>query len=157
MEVIVKNTKHRYPDLEKLKNRLEGQVRTLESQLQDAQKQLSSVMVTLSLLKGQEPFSMALFPTSTVSANELRGLTMLQALTKIARANNNRFKLITAKDLLVRSGVTKSPKNAANIIFTVIKRSGMFKKVGRGEYALVPEDNGSMIPPDPDDQEQPIQ
>jgi hypothetical protein len=63
----------------------------------------------------------------------------LEALTKIAKANNNRLKLITAKDLLLRAGVTKSRKNANNIIFNVIKRSELFKRVAPGEYELVQE------------------
>jgi hypothetical protein len=67
----------------------------------------------------------------------LQGLTQLQALVKIAKANNNRFKLSIAKDLLLRAGVTKSPKNANNIIFNVIKRSERFKWVAHGEYELL--------------------
>jgi hypothetical protein len=133
----MKITKQGYPDLERLKQRLEKEVRKLESQLGEATKQLFAVNTTLSLLTGKNVYVTFTSPEANISPNDLSGLTMLEAMAKIARANSNRLKLTTAKDLLVRAGVTKSPKNANNIIATTIKRSGMFRKVGRGEYELV--------------------
>jgi hypothetical protein len=109
-------------------------------QLTELKRQLESVETTCKLLKEQESGGKAFMQLAgSIFASDLKGLTQLEALTKIAKANNNRLKLITAKDLLLRAGVTKSRKNANNIIFNVIKRSELFKRVAPGEYELVQE------------------
>lgn len=137
----MRTSKQAHPELERLKQKLEKQVRQLESELGNAQQQLVAVNTTLSLLTGKSMY--VTFADDNVSPNDLSGLTMQQAMEKIAQTNGNRLKLTTAKELLVRAGITKSPKNANNIIATTIKRSGMFRKVGRGEYELVERSDSS--------------
>ncbi len=133
-------TKQNFPELEDLKRRLEQQIDTVKAQLAQLQKQLESVTTTSALLKQEENMHLSFMQTmNAVAASDLRGLTQLDALVKIAKANSNRLKLTIAKDLLLRSGVTKSRKNANNIIFNVIKRSERFKRVAPGEYELLPE------------------
>ncbi len=138
-------TKH--PDLDGLKRRLEIQAETLAHQLSETKKQLESVSTTLELLRQDEAAGSTFMQImNTISVGDLRGLTQLQALVKIAKSNGNRLKLTTAKELLLRSGVTKSRKNANNIIFNVIKRSGQFRRVALGEYELIESKFGSTTP-----------
>jgi hypothetical protein len=132
--------KQLFPEVEDLKRNLRAQLDTLTVQLTELKRQLESVETTCKLLKEQESGGKAFMQLAgSIFASDLKGLTQLEALTKIAKANNNRLKLITAKDLLLRAGVTKSRKNANNIIFNVIKRSELFKRVAPGEYELVQE------------------
>jgi hypothetical protein len=132
--------KQAFPELQGLKRRLEHQVDILRTQLEEAQKQLDSVMTTAELLTREENQNSAFMKAlNAVMPNDLRGLTQLDALVKIAKANNNRVRLTIAKDLLLKAGVTKSRKNATNIIFNVIKRSECFKRSAPGEYELLPD------------------
>jgi hypothetical protein len=140
------NMKHSFPELENLKQRLTKQVESLNVQLAALEKQLDSVETTLVLLKQEQAFGPASQQIGTIFPNELRGLTQLDAMIKIAKSNNNRIKLVTAKELLLRAGVTKSRKNANNIIFNVIKRSQRFKRISPGEYELIESDVGGILP-----------
>ncbi len=143
-------TKQSFPELDDLRRRLEVEEQSLNYKLGEVRKRLDSVVTTLDLLKetraADSEFIKAL---NTVYPNDLQGLTQLDALIKIASANKNRLKLTVAKDLLLRSGVTKSKKNANNIIFNVIKRSARFKRVGSGEYELLPETIAGSAPQAP--------
>ena len=125
-----------FPELRELKQILERRLETLRHQAAEVEKQLISVTTTLGLLQQGQFETRDLF---TVVPSDLQGLTQLQAIVKIAKANNNRITMKTAKDLLIRSGLTKTAKNANNIIFNVITRSEMFKRVAPGEYELLKE------------------
>jgi len=134
--------KHSFPELEDLKRRLGQQIDVTKYQLSEMQKQFDSVETTLRLLKEQESTGRTFMQAmATIFPGDLHGLTQLDALVKIAKANHGRLKLAAAKDLLLRSGVTKSRKNANNIIFNVIKRSEKFRRVVPGEYELIGQDS----------------
>jgi hypothetical protein len=67
-----------------------------------------------------------------------RGLTQAQALEKIAKNGNGRFRIKDAKRILLDAGLIKTAKNANNIIYNVIQREeGKFRRISPGEYELV--------------------
>jgi hypothetical protein len=155
------NPVNTFPELEALKGRLEQQAQELHTQLDKVMGQLESVATTLELLKGQQPQQQTLpvwapspkpqdaAPHSAIraiSASDLSGLTQLEAIIKIAKANNNRVRLITARDLLLAAGTTTSEKNAMNIVFNVIKRSDRFIRVAAGIYELLPDGKKASDP-----------
>ena len=149
------------PELEELKSRLEQQASSLQAQLDKVMGQLESVATTLELLKDQQPQQQPLPVWSppqqpqdavppgairAISPSELSGLTQLEAIIKIAKANNNRVRLVTARDLLLKAGLTTSEKNAMNIVFNVIKRSDRFRKATPGIYELLPDGKKASDP-----------
>jgi len=126
--------KDAYEKLSDLKHKLQAKVETLGQELEKATQQYTSVVTTLELLghkNGDVSEEYMIIPPSL-----LKGLTQIQALERIAKANNGRFTLKVAKRLLLAANLITTPKNAPNIIYTAIQRSGKFRKVGRGEYEL---------------------
>jgi len=107
----------------------------LVSKLRLMEQQLQSVNTTIDLL-GIGSFQLDL-SDSLQNLPDLKGLTQLEALIKLAQANNNHLKMTTARMALLKTGLCMSPKNAYNIIFNVIKRSEKFKKISPGEYELI--------------------
>src|SRR5712664_2240391 len=125
-----------HSDLLKLRARLEEKSQLLSRQLLEVQHQLKSVATTLELLgyRGSADYTQEdfIFPPAQV-----KGLTHHQALERIAKANNGRFKLKDAVRVLVAGRLISNPKNGYNILFNTMKRVGKFKKTGNpGEYVL---------------------
>jgi hypothetical protein len=79
-------------------------------------------------------------PEPRTAADDLRGLTQLQALFKIAQMNGGHFKVQEARRLMTQAGLLKSKKNASSILYTLIARSGMFVRVAPGEYRIDTEE-----------------
>ncbi|HEX4577772.1 MAG TPA: hypothetical protein VH117_10510 [Edaphobacter sp.] len=75
-------------------------------------------------------------PSGSVDVASLRGMTQIKALEKIARHNGGRLLTSDAKRYLVQAGLIKNPKNANNIIFSVIQRSNQFERLEPGVYRL---------------------
>jgi hypothetical protein len=132
-----------YSELVNLKQRLEDKNQSLSRQLLEVQHQLKSVLTTLELLGRKdtpEPEANLIFPPEQV-----RGLTQHQALERIAKANNGRFKLVDAKKVLVAAGLVTTPKNAYSILAGAIRRGAKFRKVGPGEYELIGWEKRTLI------------
>jgi hypothetical protein len=64
-------------------------------------------------------------------------MKQVEALTKIAEHGGGQFHTTAAKKLLLQAGLIKNPKNANNILFSVIQRSGKFERVEPGLYRLI--------------------
>jgi len=133
-----------YTELIALRDRLDAKHSELHAELQDVSRKLESVSTTLALLDGSSmPISHRLAVASGNSAAppidvaSLRGMKQLEALTRIAQHNGGQLRTTTAKKLLVQAGLISNPKNANNILFAVIQRSGKFERVEPGVYRLV--------------------
>jgi len=75
--------------------------------------------------------------TQPVDPNDLKGKTQIQALLTIARAANGQFKVNDAKRVMLQAGLIANPKNAASILYTLIKNyEHFFDKVEPGVYRL---------------------
>jgi hypothetical protein len=141
-----------YTDLMKIRDRLDRRHSELQSELADVTRKLESVSMTLALLDDGETESPASSPetevtlrgsfsygtaTGSVDVASLRGMTQVKALEKIAEHSGGQFTTTAAKRFLIQADLIKNPKNANNIIFSVIQRSGKFERVEPGVYRLV--------------------
>ena len=118
-----------------LRDQLQSQTNKLAQKLAEAQEKLKAVTLTLSLLRTDEGED----ETNDIPLRELHGMTQIEALIHLARANNNRVKTADAKRLLTAAGVMRDTKNSYGILYTVINRSGRFRRADRGEYELLPD------------------
>jgi hypothetical protein len=134
-----------YMSLVRLRDRLDSEQAKLHKQLEDVRVKLDSVSMTLSLLDGDEISDDAATEVAYQSGDaqidtaSLGGMTQLAALKKIAEHNGGILHTSTAKRLFNQAHLIKNPKNANNIIFSVIHRSEIFERVGPGVYRLVGE------------------
>jgi len=133
----MENNKQAFQELEELKQRLQAKMESLQQELQDTKLKYQSVLTTLELLGYKTGLNLS--SESTIAdISGFKGLTQFQALQRIARNNNGRFRLKDAKRILLGAGLIKTAKNANNIIYNVIQREeGKFKRVAPGEYELV--------------------
>ena len=129
-----------------MRDQLDKRQSELQAELADVSRKLESVSTTLALLDGV-PMPIAhrvsiadtvAVPTvSSIDVSSLRGMRQVDALVKIAQHNGGQFQTTVAKKLLLQAGLIKNPKNANNILFSVIQRSGKFERVEPGVYRLV--------------------
>jgi hypothetical protein len=120
-------------NLELLTKRLQYEIRELEKQLDEKRDQLRSVAVTVGLMTNAPPAPPA---HSNISAASLHGLSQRDALIRIAAANKGLLITRAAKSLMLRAGLIKNAKNASPIIFNIIAKSGLFERIGPGEYQM---------------------
>lgn len=123
--------------LGELRARLQEKVKQLKIELDEAERKLSSVSVTMDLLGYKNGGSLS-DSGARIEPASLKGLTQEQALVRIAKANDGAFHVKTARRLLLAAGLISNPKNASNIIYNVIARSGKFIRKTAGEYELRP-------------------
>jgi hypothetical protein len=134
------DTESRYGDLLKLRQRLQDKCDVFAKKLSEAQSQLRSVTTTLELLGyGAKPLVETLENRFIFPPPQLKGLTQPQALERIAKANNGRFKIVEVIPVLVEAGILKKSKNSYSIIFGTIQRTEKYERVGPGEYGLKSE------------------
>jgi hypothetical protein len=132
-----------YMNLIRLRDRLDAEQNRLHKQLEDVRVKLDSVSMTLSLLDGDEISQNAAGETlyregeTKIDAISLQGMSQLAALKKIAEHNGGMLQTSLAKRLLNQAQLIKNPKNANNIIFSVIHRSEAFERVEPGVYRLI--------------------
>ena len=72
-----------------------------------------------------------------IDPKELKGMTQTNALIRIARKGNGLLRANEAKRILLQAEMISNPKNAAAIVYTLIKRSDRFEWVKPGVYKLV--------------------
>jgi hypothetical protein len=134
-----------YTNLVRLRDRLDADQAKLHKQLEEVRVKLDSVSMTLSLLDGEEIDSETVSAPSyqggevQIDTASLSGMTQLAALKKIAEHNGGVLLTSQAKRLMNQAHLIKNPKNANNIIFSVIHRSEAFERVGPGAYRLAGE------------------
>lgn len=135
-----------YTDLVNLRDRLDDEQAKLNKQLEDVRRKLESVSMTLALLDEGETAGPIVATTDddlspavqpSIDVVGLRGMTQLQALKKIAEHSGGTLRTALAKRLLIQAGLISNPKNANNIIFSVIHRSEAFERTDPGVYRLV--------------------
>ena len=134
---MANNSQQQIDQLRALKERLQNQEVKQRQRLTDITEKLKAVTLTIGLL-GEERENEDTSPG--VSARELQGMKQVDALVYIAKHNNGRVRIVEAKKLFTKSGVMKVTKNSYGILYTVIHRSGKFKRSGPGEYELLPEE-----------------
>lgn len=116
-------------------------LRRKQKRLQDDLKHIEAVIRLYEAEKAGEESVPTLVPLES-----LKGLTQIEALTKIARASGGKFRISDARALLVKAGLINSPKgNENNILFNAIARSDKFKRVGYGEYELIENPNKKIL------------
>jgi len=100
--------------------------------VEEKQDEIRAVELTESLL----------YPAAAagVLIGELHGLTQKEALVKIAKANKGVLHTKAAKSVMLRAGLIKSSKNASQIIFNTVLKSGLFVKAAPGEYELLEQE-----------------
>ncbi len=137
------NNDSTYMELIALRDRLDARQTELQGELEDVTRKLESVSTTLALLDGSTtmPVAHRIAVARPVAASidiaSLRGLKQVEALTKIAQHGGGRLRTVDAKKLMLQAGLIKNPKNANNILFSVIQRSGKFERVEPGVYRLI--------------------
>jgi hypothetical protein len=127
------NTNQQIEPVLALREQLRLKRNKLAEKLAEVDKELDSANVIIRLLgyKDVEPEAIGLAP------KELSGMTQMDAILHLAKKNNNRIKIIVAKQLLSSAGMLNgAKKNHYNILSTIIKRSELFEHVGPGEFEL---------------------
>ena len=134
-----------YNELIALRDRLDARQTKLQRELEDVTRKLQSVSMTLALLDDDStPTAEVLAAphhgvSGSIDVASLRGMKQAEALTKIAQHEGGLLRTATAKRLFLQAGLIKTPKNANNIIFSVVNRSGLFERVEPGVYRLAGE------------------
>src|ERR1700675_3770905 len=92
----------KYKELEHIQSDLSKQAELLRAHLKSVESKLTAVTVAIEVWKNNGESKPS---ESNPRAKELRGMTQVQALLKIAQDNgNNRFKIGDVKDLLIEAG-----------------------------------------------------
>jgi hypothetical protein len=134
-----------YNELIALRDRLDARQTKLQRELEDVTRKLQSVSMTLALLDDDSSPSDQVFAVphhdtgGFIDVSSLRGMKQVEALTKIAQHEDGVLRTATAKRLFLQAGLIKTPKNANNIIFAVVNRSGLFDRIEPGVYRLIGE------------------
>ena len=118
-----------------LYERLQSKRDRLKEQLIEVEKEFEAVSTTLRLM-GQPS------PSEVVN---LEGLTQLNALIAIAKANDNLLAVKRARRLMTKAGFFKDSKHPASVLFTAINRSGRFDRVSPGVYRLIERNHSDLI------------
>ena len=103
----------------------------LRAQLAEAEKELEAFGITIKALG-------FVAPNSALGIG-LSGMTQLEALVAIAKANGGILTVKSARRQMEKAGLFKNPDNASSIIFTAIARSKKFERIGSGKYKLLPD------------------
>jgi len=79
-------------------------------------------------------------PMSTTAwAQELQGLTQIEALVRIAERNGGVLNVADARRILIATGLTKGKtKNVASHLYHMLREAKQFEKGDVGAYRLVP-------------------
>jgi len=117
-------------ELTRLYEKLQAKRDKLKEQLQDAEREFDAISTTMRLLGQGSP---------TINIVNVEGMSHLEALVAIAKANNNRVSVRTARRLMEKAGLFKNPKNASTVLYTTITRSEKFERESAGVYRLLPE------------------
>ena len=126
-----------------LKERLRIRHARLTEKLAEVAKQLEAVDTTIGLLRRGDEADREEVPLA--ASRDLQGMTQLEAITYMAKRNAGKIRIADVKKALIRAGLMRPTKNSYNIVFTVMKRSERFKRIGSGEYELLPEESSVVL------------
>jgi hypothetical protein len=128
-------------DVIRLYETLQEKREKLQAQLVEVEREFQAVATTLKLMNLQTPGMLNI---------NLVGMTQLDALIAIAKANDNTLAVKTARRLMINAGLFKNPTNASSSLFTTIARSGRFTPVSKGVYRLNEHKEAPKPTPIPD-------
>ena len=101
-----------------------------EQELMDAQRKQDAVQESINMMRPPEPIS-----TYGIRADDLRGLSLEDALIRLARANDAHIDSTTIRPLLVEVELLPKDKNlASQMLYGTLSRSHEFDRIGRGKY-----------------------
>jgi hypothetical protein len=83
-----------------------------------------------------------------MAASRLRGMTHSQAVVAIAKVSGGVVRAQDAKQLMIKAGIMSKTKNSTNMAHNAILRTGLFDRIGPGEFRLKspsPPPNGGVI------------
>ena len=69
-------------------------------------------------------------------AEEIEDMTQIEGMVHIAYQGNGIFKVKDVRRIMLEAGKISNPKNASNILYTLIKRSDRFERISPGVYRL---------------------
>ncbi len=122
-------------DLDRKKQQIEAEY---SRKLEVLNKQIEAVNTTVQLLKqrADSPES----ELSDIEVPNVSGMKQVEAVAAIAQRNNGHVKVKEAVRILKAADILKA-KKAWGALYSVIQRSGRFKKVAPGEFELVVDQN----------------
>ena len=129
-------------ELSTLIAQLHNEREEVESRLAEVDEQLRAVEITMRLCRKNGLHEPDAYKSL---ASELKGKKQLEALVLIASRSGDSFKVVDAKRLMLEAGLIKRPKNALSMLYTLISRSGRFKRVAPGEYRLITTSQPSLL------------
>ncbi len=114
------------------------QLREVQAQAEEITARATDIQRNIRALeKAAKLFRVKHSITEPIDLKELKGMTQTNALVAIARKGNGVLRANEAKRILLQAGMILTPKNAAAIIYTLIKRSDRFERVKPGVYKLI--------------------
>jgi len=140
----MENKTQTHSELTELQDKLKNKYDYHRKQLEQVESDLLVVTRALELLEDKGTRKQEEYPI--IPPALLKDMTQLDALKAIARANNGKFYVKEAKQLLVAAGLVENPKNVSSIVHTLIERSDAFQRVRRGLYRLVEEEKPKLLP-----------
>lgn len=106
------------------------QAEALVTQANDIQANIDALERTAKLFRRTHSLA------EPIDSRGLKGKTQIEALEIIAKKDDGLLRANEAKRLLLEAGLIRTPKNAASIVYTLIKRSDKFDWVSKGVYRL---------------------
>jgi hypothetical protein len=135
----MKSTNPVVSELLNLAAKLRAKRPQLEKRLAELDAKIKSIETTLELYADEKKIG---FQRQHVSANDIRGLTQIEALKKIAGANGGLVNASDAKRLFIAAHLsTGKPKNLGPHIYAILKSSPSFKWESPGTFRLVNGDH----------------
>jgi len=109
------------------------------SELEEIDKEIDAVSITIRLLRGvPESKDSAEEVKPSVIPNDLFGKSTREACIEIAKKNNGIVYVAEAKKALIDARILKDSKNTWAIVYTTLHRSKEFEKTGvAGGFRLV--------------------
>lgn len=138
---------------------IEAQREELRSLVQEAQANLDALDRIEAMMLKESP-SLAASEVLGVEADEIRGLSVLDAAVLIAERNGGVLQSTPARELMEIAEVIDPKRKAkSGILYNQLSNSERFESIGRGEYRLVdasmvravPAIEEDVRPPWPDD------
>lgn len=107
----------------------------IDARLKELERKITAVETTIGLYTQATGLSER--PNVPLGVMDIKGLTHMEALAKIAKANNGCVRPSDVKKLFLDAGLVKgNPRHLVPHLFTIIKNSGKYEKVAPGTFKL---------------------
>lgn len=130
-------------ELMDLQARLRAEAAEIEREREALQERLDAIEVNQAHIRATLDL-LATYQDSATSARirewgeRLRGLSIREALDRIAEQNRNILETAEAGHILIAVGLWKGkPDNVRSVIYHHMQESGRYKKIDKGRYRLV--------------------